>query len=78
MDRDVHFVVPIGRLDHLCPILCGLGIVDITDSAFANCHNLADIDYPKTAEDWAKVVKSSNWNHEMNITIHCSDKKIEN
>ena len=50
----------------------------ITDSAFADCNKLADISYPKTAENWGQIVKTSNWNHEMSIVIHCSDKKIEN
>lgn len=49
----------------------------ITDTAFANCFKLLDINYEKTADDWGKIKKTDTWNHDMDIIVHCSDKKIE-
>lgn len=39
----------------------------ITESAFSNCDDLANINYPKTTADWDAVVKDANW---------CGDKVI--
>lgn len=48
----------------------------IADEALANCHNLKDISYGRTATEWDGIIKSSTWNNNLGITIFCSDKEI--
>ena len=43
--------------------------VIITAEAFENCHNLEDISYGKTEEDWNKIIKTENWNHDLIIEV---------
>jgi len=44
--------------------------VMITDSAFVNCVSLTDINYPKTATEWANVIKAENWKHDRTIAVY--------
>ena len=48
----------------------------ITAEAFNNCFKLEAISYDKTASDWDSIIKTENWNHEINIEVICN--KTEN
>lgn len=47
-------------------------VMIIADTAFAECVNLEDISYPGSSEGWASILKSANWNHDMNVEVHCA------
>lgn len=50
----------------------------ITAEAFANCIKLEAISYDKKTSDWNKIIKTENWNHEINILVVCNgDNKAE-
>ncbi len=42
----------------------------ITDTAFANCVNLREISYPKTEDEWNKIIKTELWDADKTITVH--------
>ena len=44
----------------------------ITAEAFKNCIKLEAISYDKTSSDWNSIIKTENWNHEINITVICN------
>ena len=48
----------------------------ITESAFANCASLTDINYTsKTEADWQKITKIGEWKHDRSMVIYLSDSK---
>ena len=48
----------------------------IADTAFASCPVLEDISFEGTEAEWLKIIKSANWNGDLNVNITCSDKII--
>ena len=46
----------------------------ITAEAFKNCIKLEAISYDKTEADWNSIIKTENWNHEINIEVICNKK----
>ena len=44
----------------------------ITAEAFKSCIKLEAISYDKTTSDWNSIIKTENWNHEINITVICN------
>ncbi len=44
----------------------------ITESAFSNCHDLTNLNYPKTTTDWNTVIKAEGWAGEKTIDVYCA------
>lgn len=50
----------------------------ITDTAFEEATVLEDIGFAGTIADWNAIIKSSEWSHDVDVNVTCSDGMIEN
>lgn len=50
----------------------------ITDTAFEEATVLEDIGFAGTLAEWNAIIKSSEWSHDVDVNVTCSDGMIEN